>query len=191
LIHDTANEKITAMNEKAAAAPFEPVGDLMAFPSKCLAPVPAATHQTMKGGIHRKASRRCIQVMPKAHMIQTVVQIKMTPAHCGNLPSESAYRTEAPEILLTAFHPVVETILNTTTSKLPQYPKEYLEKLVILSPVRPKVAVHAGKRQLARFTTTMIAKQSQNERPILPPIVPTLRVATAMFALNLLLVKFL
>jgi hypothetical protein len=53
LIQDTAKEKITAMNEKAAAAPFAPVGDLIAVPLKSFAPVPAATHQTIKGGIQR------------------------------------------------------------------------------------------------------------------------------------------
>jgi hypothetical protein len=34
-------------------------------------------------------------------------------------------RTDAPEIELMAFHPVVAIIENTTTSMLPQYPKEY------------------------------------------------------------------
>jgi hypothetical protein len=41
------------------------------------------------------------------------------------LPSERAVRTEAPEMLLMAFQPVVETIEKMTTRRLPQYPKEY------------------------------------------------------------------
>ena len=49
---------MTAMNDKAAAAPFGPVGDLIAAPWKCEAPVPAATHQTTNGEIQRNASRR-------------------------------------------------------------------------------------------------------------------------------------
>lgn len=43
-----------------------------------------------------------------------------TPPHAGKVPSESAAKQEAPEIALMAFQPVVETIENTTTSKLPQ-----------------------------------------------------------------------
>jgi hypothetical protein len=35
------------------------------------------------------------------------------------------------------------------------------------------------------LTTRMMMKQSQNDKPMAPPIEPTLRVATAMFALNL------
>jgi len=58
LTHDTAKEKIMAMKDSDAAAPFGPVGVFMAEPSKCEAPVPAATHHTMKGEIHRKASSR-------------------------------------------------------------------------------------------------------------------------------------
>ena len=57
-------------------------------------------------------------------MIQTIVQIIKTPAHCGHLPSDRALRTEAPEMLLIAFQPVVETMEKTTTRRLPQYPKE-------------------------------------------------------------------
>jgi hypothetical protein len=57
-------------------------------------------------------------------MIHTVVHIMMTPAHCGHFPSERAAKTEAPDIELMAFHPVVETIEKTTTRRLPQYPKE-------------------------------------------------------------------
>jgi len=63
--------------------------------------------------------------MPRTQMIQTVVQIMRTPAHWGHLPSERAVRTEAPEMLLMAFQPVVETIEKMTTRRLPQYPKEY------------------------------------------------------------------
>lgn len=59
------------------------------------------------------------------------------------------------------------------------------EKVVILNPDSPNPAVQAGIRQASKFTTTIIAKQSQNARPIAPPIVPTFRVATAMLALNL------
>ena len=59
------------------------------------------------------------------------------------------------------------------------------EKVVILRPVRPKEAVHAGRRQLIRFITTMMAKQSQKERPIEPPTIPVDNVATAMLALSL------
>lgn len=59
------------------------------------------------------------------------------------------------------------------------------ENVVILSPVNPNPAVQAGMRQASKFTTTIIAKQSQNARPMAPPVVPTFRVATAMLALNL------
>lgn len=59
------------------------------------------------------------------------------------------------------------------------------EKVVIRSPVSPNEEVHAGNRQLTTFTTTMMAKQSQKERPKAPPIIPVLRVATAILALNL------
>ena len=52
-------------------------------------------------------------------------------------------------------------------------------------PVKPNDAVHAGSMQLARFTTMMIAKQSQKASPIAPPTMPVLSVATAIFALNL------
>src|ERR1700712_4289492 len=59
------------------------------------------------------------------------------------------------------------------------------ENVVILRPDSPNPAVHAGMRQASKFTTTIIAKQSQKDKPIAPPIVPTLSVATAMLALNL------
>jgi len=59
------------------------------------------------------------------------------------------------------------------------------EKVVMRKPVNPKEAVQAGSRQEATFTTRMIAKQSQNDKPILPPTMPVERVATAMLALNL------
>jgi hypothetical protein len=52
-------------------------------------------------------------------------------------------------------------------------------------PVNPKDAVQAGKRQDAMFTTRMIAKQSQNAKPMLPPTIPVERVAMAILALNL------
>lgn len=119
-IHDTAKEKITAMNDNADAAPFGPVGDLMAAPWKLEAPVPAATHHTIKGDIQKKASSRWIQVIPKTQMIQTVVHMMSTPAHCGHRPSDRAASTDAPEMLLMAFQPVVETTENTTTRRLPQ-----------------------------------------------------------------------
>jgi hypothetical protein len=48
----------------------------------------------------------------------------ITPAHIGHLPSDTAYRTDAPEIELMAFQPVVDTIENTTTRRFPQYPNE-------------------------------------------------------------------
>lgn len=59
------------------------------------------------------------------------------------------------------------------------------ENVVIRRPVSPTVAVHAGSRSLARLTIRMMMKQSQNPRPREPPKDPMLRVATAMFALNL------
>lgn len=59
------------------------------------------------------------------------------------------------------------------------------EKVVILNPVRPNEAVHAGSRHDATFTTSMIAKQSQKDRPMLPPTIPVEIVATAMLALSL------
>lgn len=49
----------------------------------------------------------------------------MTPAHIGTLPFDNALSTEAPEIELMAFQPVVAIIEKTTTSMLPQYPNEY------------------------------------------------------------------
>ena len=121
------------MNDKTEAAPFEPVGVLTPSLWKCEAPVPAATHQTTKGEIQRKASRRWIQVIPRTQIIQTVVQIMSTPAHCGHLLSDRAASTEAPEMLLMAFQPVVETIENTTTRRLPQYPKEYRLRVTSVS----------------------------------------------------------
>ena len=111
---------MTAINDKTEAAPFGPVGVLIASPRKCEAPVPAATHHTTKGEIQRKASRRWIQVIPRTQMIQTVVQMMSTPAHCGHLLSDNAASTEAPDMLLIAFQPVVETMENTTTRRLPQ-----------------------------------------------------------------------
>jgi hypothetical protein len=133
-----------------------------------------------------------------------------TPAHCGHLLSDNAASTEAPEMLLMAFQPVVETIEKTTTRMLPQYPKEYrlqqilvenkkrswlqgqvaYEKVVIRNPVKPNDAVQAGNRQEIRFTTKMMAKQSKNEMPMLPPSIPVDNVATAMLALNLEDVRF-
>jgi hypothetical protein len=49
----------------------------------------------------------------------------ITPAQVGHLPFDNALRTEAPEMELIAFQPVVATMENMTTSMLPQYPKEY------------------------------------------------------------------
>jgi len=136
-------------------------------------------------------------------MIHTVVHIISTPAHCGHLPSDKAARTEAPEMLLIAFQPVVETMENTTTRRLPQYPNEYrlcelvwdayifsstfqtYEKVVIRNPVKPKDAVQAGSKQETTLTTRNMAKQSQKLRPMLPPTIPVDNVATAMFALSL------
>lgn len=59
------------------------------------------------------------------------------------------------------------------------------ENVVIRSPVKPKDAVQAGSRQETTFTTIMMAKQSQKDKPILPPTIPVDKVATAMLALNL------
>jgi len=133
-------------------------------------------------------------------MIHTAVQIMSTPAQSGNLPSDRAVSTEAPEMLLIAFQPVVDTMENTTTRRLPQYPKEYrlhisaffkhqrkdtYENVVIRKPVSPNDAVQAGSRQEKAFTTRMIAKQSQKFMPMLPPTIPVDRVATAILALNL------
>lgn len=52
-------------------------------------------------------------------------------------------------------------------------------------PVKPKEAVQAGKTQETTLTTRMMAKESQKERPMLPPTMPVDSVATAMFALSL------
>jgi hypothetical protein len=49
----------------------------------------------------------------------------MTPAQVGNFPSNNALSTEAPEMELIAFQPVVAIIEKMTTSMLPQYPNEY------------------------------------------------------------------
>jgi hypothetical protein len=59
----------------------------------------------MKGAIQRNKSSRWIHVIPSAQMIQTVVQMIMTPAHCGKLPSETAQRQDAPLRAFIAFHP--------------------------------------------------------------------------------------
>lgn len=59
------------------------------------------------------------------------------------------------------------------------------EKVVIRKPVSPNDAVHAGKRHEAMFTTRIMAKQSQKDRPIDPPTIPVDNVATAILALNL------
>jgi hypothetical protein len=59
------------------------------------------------------------------------------------------------------------------------------ENVVMRKPVNPNDAVHAGNKQLRRFTTTMIAKESQNARPKVPPTMPVDKVATAILALNL------
>jgi hypothetical protein len=64
--------------------------------------------------------------------------------------------------------------------------RESYENVVMRSPVSPKPAVQAGMRQDTRLTMTMIAKQSQKDKPIEPPILPMFNVATAMLALNLL-----
>jgi hypothetical protein len=122
-------------------------------------------------------------------MIQTVVVMMITPAHSGQLPLESAYRTDAPEIELMAFQPVVEAIENTTTKRFPQYPKEYRLKVVMRSPERPNPDVHAGKRQLSKLVIRMIRKECTKFSPMTPPNVPTFRVATAILALSLILVR--
>jgi hypothetical protein len=57
-------------------------------------------------------------------MIQTLVHMMITPTQVGHEPPERAYNTEAPEMELIAFQPVVETIEKMTTRRLPQYPNE-------------------------------------------------------------------
>lgn len=59
------------------------------------------------------------------------------------------------------------------------------EKVVMRSPVKPNAAVQAGIRSLKRFTIRITMKLSQKDRPMEPPNVPVLSVATAMFALSL------
>jgi hypothetical protein len=59
------------------------------------------------------------------------------------------------------------------------------EKVVIRRPVKPNVAVQAGRRQETTFTKRIIAKQSQKDKPMLPPTIPVDSVATAMLALIL------
>lgn len=78
------------------------------------------SYQTINGGIQRYESIRWIHDIPSTHRIQTDTVMIMTPPHAGKVPLESAAKQEAPEIALMAFQPVVETIENTTTSKLPQ-----------------------------------------------------------------------
>lgn len=114
------------MYVKTAAALSEPSNARGASEVNEDAPVPAATHQTIKGGIQMNASSRWIHLIPSAQIAQTNVHMTMTPAHVGNFPFDNALRTEAPEIELIAFHPVVAIIEKTTTSMLPQYPNEYL-----------------------------------------------------------------
>lgn len=199
-----------AMYVRMAAALSELSRCLGASPVKEDAPVPAATHHTINGGIQTKVSNRWIQVIPRAQITHTNVHMTITPAHVGNLPSDRAWRTDAPEIELIAFQPVVAIMEKTTTSMLPQYPNEYrlwynsmlasrqgvkdkkhrvigtaYEKVVILRPVNPAVAVHAGSRSLVTFTTKMTMKHSQNPSPREPPRDPMFRVATAILALNL------
>jgi hypothetical protein len=59
------------------------------------------------------------------------------------------------------------------------------ENVVIRSPVNPNTDVQAGSKLLVMLTMRMTMKQSQKGRPREPPSEPMLRVATAMFALNL------
>jgi len=123
-----------------------------------------------------------------------------TPTQSGHFLSDKAVSTEAPEMLLMAFQPMVDTMENSTTRRLPQYPKEYrlhisaffehqrkntYENVVIRKPVSPNEAVQAGSRQERAFTTRIMAKQSQKFMPMLPPTIPVDKVATAIFALNL------
>jgi hypothetical protein len=58
--------------------------------------------------------------MPITQITQTVHVIIMTPAQAGSVPFDAAAKHEAPDIELIAFHPVVEIIEKTTTSRLPQ-----------------------------------------------------------------------
>ena len=64
------------------------------------------------------------------------------------------------------------------------------ENVVIRNPVSPKVAVNAGTRQLRRLIMMMIAKLSQKARPMLGPTMPVLSVATAILALNLVILSY-
>lgn len=194
------------MYVRTAAALSEPWRVLWTSPVKDGAPVPAATHHTIKGRIQMKVSSLWIHLIPRAQTIQTNVHMRMTPAQMGHFPSDRALSTDAPEIELIAFQPVVAIIENITTSMFPQYPNEYrlvrlvsqgrnmgfsqictYENVVIRRPVKPTVAVHAGRRSLVRLTTRMTMKQSQNPRPRDPPRDPMLRVAMAMLALSLYL----
>jgi hypothetical protein len=125
LTHETEKEKILAIYVRTAAALSAPASARGASEVNEDAPVPAATHQTINGGIQRYVSSLWIHVMPSAQITHTDVHMTMTPAHVGNLPFDKALSTEAPEMELMAFHPVVAVIENTTTSMLPQYPNEY------------------------------------------------------------------
>ena len=59
------------------------------------------------------------------------------------------------------------------------------ENVVILNPVRPNVAVHAGIMHVSRLTGTIIAKLLQKLRPMSGPTIPALNVAAAILALSL------
>jgi hypothetical protein len=59
------------------------------------------------------------------------------------------------------------------------------ENVVMRNPVKPKEAVQAGRRQEATFTTRIITRQSQKDKPMLPPTMPVDSVATAILALSL------
>jgi hypothetical protein len=64
------------------------------------------------------------------------------------------------------------------------------ENVVMRNPVKPKEAVQAGRRQEATFTTRMMTKQSEKDKPTLPPTMPVDSVATAILALNLERIRF-
>lgn len=85
---------------------------------------------------------------------------------------------------LIAFQPVVDSIEKMMTSPFPQYPNEYLENVVIRSPVNPNVAVQAGSKQEKTLMIRMMAKLLQKSKPIEGPTIPVLSVATAKLALN-------
>lgn len=58
--------------------------------------------------------------IPRTQKSHTVTVMIMTPPHSGSVPLDKAERQEAPEMELTAFHPVVDIRLKITQIRLPQ-----------------------------------------------------------------------